>query len=67
MKNPFRSIRIFTSETITELKKASWPSVSELRESTFVVLIAIAIMGLFVAVADFSIANVVNLFTSWMR
>ncbi|MDQ8204869.1 preprotein translocase subunit SecE [Pelagicoccus sp. SDUM812003] len=67
MKNPFRSIRIFTGETITELKKSSWPSFAELRESTVVVLIAIAIMGIFIAVSDFSLANVVNLFTSWMR
>lgn len=67
MKNPFRSIRIFTAETITELKKATWPTFPELRESTAVVLVAVAIMGVFVAVADFSIANVVSLFTSWMR
>ena len=67
MKNPFRSIRIFTGETITELKKASWPSFSELKESTVVVLIAIAIMGVFVAVADFSLSNVVTLFSNWMR
>ena len=67
MKNPFRSIRIFTSETIVELRKATWPTLSELRESTVVVLIAIAIMGVFIAVSDFSIANVVNLFTELMR
>ncbi len=67
MKNPFRSIRIFTGETISELKKASWPTMLELRDSTIVVLVAIAILGTFVAVADFSLANVVNLFTSWVR
>ncbi len=39
----------------------------ELRDSTVVVLVAIAILGIFVAVADFSLANVVNLFTSWVR
>ena len=30
-------------------------------------LVAIAIMGLFITVADFSLANVVNLFTSLVR
>ena len=50
-----------------ELKKASWPTRTELRDSTIVVLVSIAIMGLFIAVADFSLANVVNLFTGWMR
>ena len=67
MKNPFRSIRIFAGETMGELKKASWPTRTELRDSTIVVLVSIAIMGLFIAVADFSLANVVNLFTGWMR
>ena len=67
MKNPFRSIRIFYSETIGELKKASWPSLIELRDSTGVVLIAIALMGLFIAVTDFSLTNVVDLLTSWVR
>ncbi len=67
MKNPFRSIRIFSSETITELKKSTWPTMAELRESTVVVLIAIALMGVFITVTDLSLLNVVNLFTSWVR
>lgn len=50
-----------------ELKKASWPTRVELRDSTIVVLVSIVIMGIFIAVADFSLANVVNLFTGWMR
>ena len=67
MKNPFRNIRIFAGETLVELKKATWPTKTELRDSTIVVIVAIAIVGLFIAVADFSLANVVNLFTGWMR
>ena len=67
MKNPFRSIRIFWSETITELKKASWPSLRELRESTVVVLVAVILLGAFIGIADFSLYQVVNLFTDWVR
>lgn len=67
MKNPFRSIRIFASETVTELRKSSWPTFAELRESTVVVLIAIALMGVFISITDLSLVNVVNLFTSWVR
>jgi len=67
MKNPFRSIRIFAGETMGELKKASWPTRVELRDSTIVVLVSIVIMGIFIAVADFSLVNVVNLVTGWMR
>lgn len=67
MKNPFRSIRIFYSETIVELKKASWPSVRELRESTVVVLVAVLLLGAFIGISDFSLFQVVNLFTEWVR
>ncbi|MBH54969.1 MAG: preprotein translocase subunit SecE [Opitutaceae bacterium] len=66
MKNPFRSIRIFWGEMITELKKASWPSLKELRESTVVVLVAVLILGAFIGIADFSLFQVVNLFTDWV-
>ena len=67
MKNPFTSIRLFYKETLTELKKASWPSKTELRDSTFVVLIATAILGSFIALTDFSLMNGVELLTTWVR
>jgi preprotein translocase subunit SecE len=64
MKNPFSRIRLFYNETIVELKKASWPNKTELRDSTFVVLIATVILGTFIAVTDFSLMNGVKLLTS---
>jgi preprotein translocase subunit SecE len=64
MKNPFRSVRIFTVETIDELKKATWPTRSELRDSTIVVIIAAVILGLFTSISDFALYQVVDLFTS---
>ena len=67
MKNPFRSVRIFAGETVGELKKATWPTRSELRDSTLVVLIAMVILGFFTSIADFSLYQVVNLFTSWVH
>jgi len=67
MKNPFRSIRIFWKETVTELKKASWPNRSELRESTIVVLIAVVILGTFITLADFSLMNWVEWITDSVR
>ena len=66
MKNPFRSIRIFWKETVSELKKASWPNLKELRDSTIVVLIAVLLLGAFIGIADFSLFQVVNLFTDWV-
>lgn len=66
MKNPFSSIRIFTRETKDELLKCSWPTRTELRDSTVVVIVAIAILGVFTMVSDFSLFQVVDLFTSWV-
>ena len=66
MKNPFQSTRIFVREMVGELQKASWPNRTELRDSTIVVIVASALLGLFTAVSDFSLYQVVDLFTSWI-
>ena len=66
MKNPFRSIRIFFTEMVAELKKASWPTFPELRESTVLVIIASVLLGLFTSLSDFSLYQVVDMFTSWV-
>lgn len=67
MKNPFRATRIFWGEMLTELKKASWPSKKELKDSTFIVLVGIALLGAYVAIVDFSLFQVVKLFTGWIQ
>jgi preprotein translocase subunit SecE len=63
MKNPFRSTRIFIGEMVGELQKATWPTKSELRDSTIVVIVAAIIMGVFTSISDFSLTQVVILFT----
>ncbi len=67
MANPFRKIRIFAGETVTELKKASWPTLPELRSSTLVVLVAILLLGGFITLSDFSVYNLVTLLTKLVR
>ena len=64
MKNPFQSTRIFVGEMVGELQKASWPTRSELRDSTIVVIMASFLLGLFTSISDFSLYQVVDLFTS---
>ena len=64
MKNPFQSTRIFVSEMVGELQKASWPTRTELRDSTIVVIVASALLGIFTSISDFSLYQVVDLFTS---
>ena len=66
MKNPFRSVRVFTRETWDELLKCTWPTWTELRDSTIVVVVAAATLGLFTSISDFSLNQVVFLFTGWV-
>ncbi|MDP0499119.1 MAG: preprotein translocase subunit SecE [Verrucomicrobiota bacterium JB022] len=67
MSNPFRRFGIFLSETSAELRKSVWPTGSELRDSTIVVFIATVLLGIFVALADFSVYGFVELFTKLVR
>jgi preprotein translocase subunit SecE len=66
MANPFRTVRIFTSELVGELQKASWPTRGELKDSTIVVIVACLLLGLFTSVSDFALYQVVDLFTRWV-
>ncbi len=63
MKNPFRRIRIFLGEMVGELQKAAWPTKTELRDSTIVVVIAAVLLGVFTSISDFSLYQFVDLFT----
>ena len=66
MKNPFSSVRRFVSEMKDELLKCAWPTRQELRESTLLVIVAALLLGLFTSLSDFSLYQVVDLFTSWV-
>ncbi|HEY1794458.1 MAG TPA: preprotein translocase subunit SecE [Opitutaceae bacterium] len=66
MKNPFQSTRIFVGEMVGELQKASWPTRTELRDSTIVVIAASFLLGLFTSISDFSLYQVVDLFTGFV-
>jgi len=66
MANPFRSVRLFASELVGELQKASWPTKSELKDSTIVVIVACLLLGLFTSISDFALLNVVDAVTEWV-
>jgi preprotein translocase subunit SecE len=42
----------YIAETREELKKCTWPTVEELKGSTVVVMVAIALLGVFTVVVD---------------
>jgi preprotein translocase subunit SecE len=64
MKNPFSSARIFFTEMVGELQKATWPTRSELRDSTVVVILAAVILGIFTSISDYALYQVVDLLNS---
>ena len=53
-------IRNYWNETWDELRKCSWPSVEELKGSTVVVAISIALLGGFTVAVDIVFVYVTN-------
>ncbi len=54
-------IKLFLSETRTELKKVTWPTRQELKESTIVVIVSTFIVTIFVGVVDQVISRIIRL------
>jgi preprotein translocase subunit SecE len=50
----------YVAETREELRKCTWPSVDELKGSTVVVMITIALLAVFTMVSDFIILKIVR-------
>ena len=68
----FAKVKNFFSEVKVELQKASWPwepkekgirRYKELTDSTLVVIIAMLLLGGYVALFDFVLVNFVHFFT----
>jgi preprotein translocase subunit SecE len=68
----FTKVKSFFSEVKVELQKASWPwepkekgirRYKELTDSTMVVIIAMLLLGGYVALFDFVLVNFVHFFT----
>jgi preprotein translocase subunit SecE len=51
----------YVVETREELKKCTWPSVDELKGSTVVVMITLALLGAFTVGIDFIVSQLIRL------
>ena len=56
-------MRNYVAETQEELRKCSWPTREELKGSTVVVMVTIAILGLFTVGVDWVLSNLMRLIT----
>ena len=67
MANIFQKTRGFWAEMLGELKKATWPTWKELRGLVWVIIFAVFILGMYVAISDFSVYNWVTLLTRMIK
>ena len=61
MRNWYAKIRGFFREVWEEFGKCTRPSKAELRESTVIVVVTMAILGVFIFVSDFFIKQLFGL------
>ena len=54
-------IQKFISEVIAELKKVSWTTRSELIDSTKVVIVSSALLGIFIMTSDLIVSRILSI------
>lgn len=54
-------IKNFVGEVSKEMKKVSWPTKDQLKESTIVVLVTTAILTTYIFVVDFVVTEAIKL------
>ena len=52
-KGQIRRLSLYIQETREELRKCSWPTLEELKGSTALIIVSIALLGGFTVVVDF--------------
>ena len=63
MKNPVAAITTLYNETMSEMRKCTWPTRNELYESTVLVISSLIILSLVVTVSDKVLLLLVRLIT----
>jgi len=65
MNDKLTKVRKFVTGTIEEIGRCSWPKRDELFKTTMIVIIAVAVLSIFVAVVDFGCQKIVRLLTGF--
>ncbi len=50
----------FVTDTVKEMKKVTWPSRDELRESTMIVLVVCGVIATFIFGVDWVVSNIMK-------
>ena len=58
--NPITRLSAFLKDVQAEMLKCSWPTWSELRQSTVMVVVSFLIMGAFVSISDLVLRTLVQ-------
>ena len=58
--NPIKAVGQFFIDSKEELKKVSWPTVEELKDSTIIVILSMLGMAVFVGAIDFLLSKVIE-------
>lgn len=61
----WEKIKRFFSETRVEMRKVTWPTRDELKESTKIVIVATFVVSLFIGVVDVVINLIVRRLLGW--
>ena len=61
----FEKIRHFFSETRVELRKVTWPTRDELKESTKIVIVATFVVTVFIGIIDQILTLIVRRLLGW--
>jgi preprotein translocase subunit SecE len=60
----FEKLKNYLSETRVEIKKVTWPTIDELKESTRVVIVATLILTAFIGIVDQILSRIIKLLFS---
>ncbi len=62
MVNPIPRIRQFYDETVSEVKKCTWPTTNELLESTAIVIVSLLMLTAFIWSVDMVTQKLIRFF-----
>ena len=64
MADTIRNTREFLGDVQTEMQKVTWPDWPQLKNSTYVIIVFVAVVALLIFIMDFAVNNALELLRS---